>query len=396
MGLLSTLDPPTQYALMVNSFATPTASSQSDQVSVECSSVCSSCFTCVDLRSKVLSYQIHNSAFISDLNQCLEANKVLKANEKDFQSKIDLLNRQLHVAEIAVLNKQDAITSFLNTINELKKKLATVECDYETLGQKLKSYESSSYIIEHMINKGDDHKDKGKGTINYQRCPPPILNSFVNTPNDKDVNDFQVKTPLVIDPIGMVTDEGSSLSTDYFVDGLVEDWVSNSEDESDDSSECVITQNPLPVIKKSDPISSSKIYQALGFVKASKENEACVLNKMTSYKSVTKHNICAHLDLTTPNAKNYTEIITFLRRSRIFAAISTIHIPYRSHQQDFWESASIDCEVEPPVIRGKVLGHDVVVSAEHLRRLCGFQDTADQPYFARSLLGPWLFYEVQI
>ncbi|KAL8205602.1 hypothetical protein R6Q57_009153 [Mikania cordata] len=102
--------------------------------------------------------------------------------------------------------------------------------------------------------------------------------------------------------------------------------------------------------------------------------------RMASYKTVTKHNICAHLDLTTTNAKNYTEIITYLRRSRIFAAISTVHIPYRSHQQDFWESASIDCEVEPPVIRGKVLGHDVVVSAEHLRRLCGFQDTADQPY----------------
>ncbi|KAL8232203.1 hypothetical protein R6Q57_001981 [Mikania cordata] len=101
---------------------------------------------------------------------------------------------------------------------------------------------------------------------------------------------------------------------------------------------------------------------------------------MTSYKSITKHNICAHLDLTTPNTKNYTEIITFLRHSRIFAAISTVHIPYRSHQQDFWESASIDCEVEPLVIRGKFLGHDVIVSTVHLRRLCGFQDTADQPY----------------
>ncbi|KAL8209397.1 hypothetical protein R6Q57_006129 [Mikania cordata] len=91
---------------------------------------------------------------------------------------------------------------------------------------------------------------------------------------------------------------------------------------------------------------------------------------MSSYKTVTKHNICAHLELTTTNARNYTEIITFLRRSRIFTAISTVHVPYRSHQQDFWESSSIDCEVEPLVIRGKVLGHDVVVSAEHLKRLC--------------------------
>ncbi|KAL8209443.1 hypothetical protein R6Q57_006175 [Mikania cordata] len=46
---------------------------------------------------------------------------------------------------------------------------------------------------------------------------------------------------------------------------------------------------------------------------------------------------------------------------------------------DFWSSADIDCEVEPPVIRGKVLGHDVVISAEHIRRFCGCQDSLDQP-----------------
>ncbi|KAL8257482.1 hypothetical protein R6Q59_029523 [Mikania micrantha] len=229
-------DSVTQFALMVNSFAIPNASSQSDQVSQECSSSSSRCFNCVDLDSKVLAYQNHNSALISDLNQCIEANKVLKSNEKDFQSKIELLNRQLHEAEIAVLNKQDAITSYLNTINEIKKKLAIVECDYETLGQKLKSYESSSYIIEHMISKGTDQK--GKGKMSYQHCPPPILNSFVNSPDDKDVKDFQVKTPLVIDPIGMITDEGFSLSEESFVEGIVEDWVSDSEDESDYSSNC--------------------------------------------------------------------------------------------------------------------------------------------------------------
>ncbi|KAL8209522.1 hypothetical protein R6Q57_006254 [Mikania cordata] len=50
-----------------------------------------------------------------------------------------------------------------------------------------------------------------------------------------------------------------------------------------------------------------------------------------------------------------------------------------SHQQEFWASVDIDYEVEPPVIRGKVLGHDVVISAEHIRRVCGFQDSPDQP-----------------
>ncbi|KAD5318304.1 hypothetical protein E3N88_18250 [Mikania micrantha] len=271
-------EPVTQFSLMVNSSANPAASSQSDKASDDCSSHLSTCFKCVDLDSKVLAYQTHNAALISDLNQCIEANIVLKSNEKYFQAKIELLNRQLHEAEIAVLNKQDAITSYLNTINEIKKKLAIVKCDYETLGQNLKSYESSSYIIEHMISKGTDQK--GKGKVSYQHCPPPILNSFVNSPDDKDVKDFQVKTLLVIDPIGMIADKGSSLSEESFVERIVEDYVSDSEDESDDSSDCATTQNQSSIVMKGDPISSSKIYQAFNFVKASKESEACVSNKI--------------------------------------------------------------------------------------------------------------------
>ncbi|KAL8231876.1 hypothetical protein R6Q57_001654 [Mikania cordata] len=103
----------------------------------------------------------------------------------------------------------------------------------------------------------------------------------------------------------------------------------------------------------------------------------CVI--MEAFKSVSKDNICAHLDLETPNARHYTEILSFLRSLRIFTTISTIYVPYISHLQDFWSSADIDCMVEPPVIRGKVLGHDVVISSEHIRRVCGFQDSHDQP-----------------
>ncbi|KAL8265570.1 hypothetical protein R6Q59_023700 [Mikania micrantha] len=60
---------------------------------------------------------------------------------------------------------------------------------------------------------------------------------------------------------------------------------------------------------------------------------------MAGYKVVPKNNICANLDATTKNARHFTEIITFFRRSRIFTAISTVHVPYLSHQRDFWSSS---------------------------------------------------------
>ncbi|KAD2805416.1 hypothetical protein E3N88_38793 [Mikania micrantha] len=270
-------DSSTQFALMANSSA---STDSSEQVYTDCSSSQSDCFNCVDLRSKVLAYQKHNSDLMTDLDLCIEANKVLKSNEKDFQNKIDLLNRQLHEAEIAVLNKQDAITSYLNTINEIKKKLALVECDYETLGQKLKSYESSSYIIEHMISRGTD---QGKEQVNYHCCPPPILNAFVNTPNDKDVKDFQVTTPLVIDPVCLNTNQSLSQTQESRVDGIVEDWVSDSEDESENSPKHSTSQNQTPIVMKGDPISKSKIYKELCFVKASQGSEANCATKSAQF-----------------------------------------------------------------------------------------------------------------
>ncbi|KAL8245822.1 hypothetical protein R6Q59_007038 [Mikania micrantha] len=86
--------------------------------------------------------------------------------------------------------------TYLNTINETKKKLAIVECDYETLRQKLKSYESASYIIEYMISDGTDLKD-----------------------------------------------EASSLSKESFLEGVVEDWVSDSEDDYDCSPQMATVKN---------------------------------------------------------------------------------------------------------------------------------------------------------
>ncbi|KAL8225939.1 hypothetical protein R6Q57_018496 [Mikania cordata] len=115
------------------------------------------------------------------------------------------------------------------------------------------------------------------------------------------------------------------------------------------------------------------------------------LTRMANYKAFRKNNICAHLDSTTRNAGQFTEIIAFLRRSRIFTAISTVHDPYLSHQRDFWSTADIDCEVEPLVIRGKVRGHDVAVSAEHIRRVCGFQDSPDHPFLLDRYLARGCF-----
>ncbi|KAI3801964.1 hypothetical protein L1987_30084 [Smallanthus sonchifolius] len=193
------------------------------------------CLICDELEKKVETLKSHNTDLIADLTNCLEANRVLKGNELAFKNKIDLLNRQVHELEICVINKQNAITFYLNTIDETKKKLALVECDYETLNQKLKSYSNSAYILDYMISRSPGKKNAG---FRYKNCPPPVLNTMVNTPDDSLIIDFKVKTPLVVDPTEnkisqpKVNDNGASTSKSQCVDGMVEEW-----DEDDD--ECL-------------------------------------------------------------------------------------------------------------------------------------------------------------
>ncbi|KAI3819646.1 hypothetical protein L1987_13488 [Smallanthus sonchifolius] len=96
-------------------------------------------------------------------------------------------------------------------------------------------------------------------------------------------------------------------------------------------------------------------------------------------KASIKSNLCAYMIPTSKNARPFVGMIEFLSRSRIAHAISYHCTPYMSHQREFWASAEIDCEVSPPVIRGKIAGQDVVVSAAHIRRLCQFGDHPEDP-----------------
>ncbi|KAI3703706.1 hypothetical protein L1987_73900 [Smallanthus sonchifolius] len=96
-------------------------------------------------------------------------------------------------------------------------------------------------------------------------------------------------------------------------------------------------------------------------------------------KASTKSNICAYMIPTSKNARPFIGMIEFLSRSRIAHAISYICTPYASHQREFWATAEIDCEVSLTVIRGKIAGQEVIVSASRIRRLCQFGDHPEDP-----------------
>ncbi|KAD2392755.1 hypothetical protein E3N88_39732 [Mikania micrantha] len=79
-----------------------------------------------------------------------------------------------------------------------------------------------------------------------------------------------------------------------------------------------------------------------------------------------------YLDPTTKNGKEFRPMIEFLRRSRIYYAISNSCHIYRSHIQSFWESARLITLDDTYVIEANVLGQAIRVTEADIRRVLQF------------------------
>ncbi|MDV3153241.1 MAG: hypothetical protein Q8755_02535 [Candidatus Phytoplasma australasiaticum] len=96
-------------------------------------------------------------------------------------------------------------------------------------------------------------------------------------------------------------------------------------------------------------------------------------------KTDPRHNMVAHLNLTRSSPQEFSGVVTFLRRSRVFYAINRSCTVYKSLQQEFWESASVESKViaerrdRPHIteefITSKIQNVDIEVSEGTLRRI---------------------------
>ncbi|KAD5960641.1 hypothetical protein E3N88_12113 [Mikania micrantha] len=93
---------------------------------------------------------------------------------------------------------------------------------------------------------------------------------------------------------------------------------------------------------------------------------------MTNLAFGVKHNICAYLDPTTKNGKDFRPMIEFLRRSRIYYAISNHCHIYRSHIQRFLESARLITVDDIFFIEACVLGQVMRISEADVHRVLMF------------------------
>lgn len=89
------------------------------------------------------------------------------------------------------------------------------------------------------------------------------------------------------------------------------------------------------------------------------------------------HNMYVTLFLDSHGAEDYTEIIQFLMRSRIFQSISTTLSISLPNIEDFWRAVEYDSRVEPPVMRATINEQVVQFSADQIRATLQFRSVAE-------------------
>lgn len=92
------------------------------------------------------------------------------------------------------------------------------------------------------------------------------------------------------------------------------------------------------------------------------------------FQPLRHHNIIACLNTEGYGIGQCKEIMLFLRRSRIFKAITEEPLVYKNHVQDFWDTATVDNVQKPTKIIAKVVGTKVEVNEGILRRVLEFGD----------------------
>lgn len=184
---------------------------------------------CLNLEKVIDTLRADNQCTVDKLN----ANLVIKEKERSLNKVIETLKSQVHDLTCTVSLKQKAINSYLDTIDSLKREKETIKIDYETLDQKLKSYASSSYILEHMIMDRKGLKNEGLG---YNNCPPPLRNEFMYTPLD-DTQECLRSTPTApkvderLDTPKNKDKEVDMAESSDFVEGIPVDCTTDSDSE---------------------------------------------------------------------------------------------------------------------------------------------------------------------
>ncbi|GKA14876.1 hypothetical protein Tco_0694522 [Tanacetum coccineum] len=219
---------PTNFALMAYS-STSSSSSTNFEVSND-SNCCSSCLECVkdlkeqneqlvkDLRTARISVVSYKTGLESVEARLL----VFKKNESVYEEDIKLLKREIYLRDL--------------DITELKRKLELATKEKDEVQLTVQKFENSSKNLSKLLDR--QIMDKCKTGLRYNAVPPPYTGNFMPPKSDlvyPSLDDFvDVNESVSESVVEKPTVETNEPETSRKENGapIIEDWVSNSDEEN--------------------------------------------------------------------------------------------------------------------------------------------------------------------
>ncbi|GJS25966.1 putative ribonuclease H-like domain-containing protein [Tanacetum coccineum] len=220
---------PTNFALMAYS-STSSSSSTNSKVSND-SNCCSSCLECVkdlkeqneqlvkDLRTTRISVVSYKTGLESVEARLL----VFKKNESVYEEDIKLLKREIYLRDL--------------DITELKRKLELATKEKDEVQLTVQKFENSSKSLSKLLD--SQIMDKCKTGLGYNAVPPPYTGNFMPPKPDlvyPSLDDFvDVNESVSESVVEKPTVETNEPKTARKENGapIIEDWVSESEEEDE-------------------------------------------------------------------------------------------------------------------------------------------------------------------
>ncbi|GKD64678.1 hypothetical protein Tco_1306786 [Tanacetum coccineum] len=151
---------------------------------------------------------------------CGKIKQKFKANESIYSQDIKGLKFEIHIGEI--------------TIRELKKKLETVQKEKDDIQLNVDKFEHASKSLNKFIEcQIVDNCKKGLGYKNYNAVPPLYTGNFMPPTPDLSFTglDKFVNEPVVENRKAMSSEEETKVVTKNNDASIIEEWVSNDEEE---------------------------------------------------------------------------------------------------------------------------------------------------------------------
>ncbi|KAJ0658773.1 putative transcription factor interactor and regulator CCHC(Zn) family [Helianthus annuus] len=183
------------------------------EVTKPCEKCSEACKVCEEKDKKIVDLEKIKEDLLSDVKYVKESYEVLNRTVDSLKRTNAEIEKANDKMSATLMTKQSVINDYIEDCSKVKKKLELEKIESERINRLLLSYTTRDYLIDWVyptvagleaFKKKEKEEDTGKPkSVKYNRCPPPIFESY----SPRKPNEEQLDKALNIKLKSEITDE---------------------------------------------------------------------------------------------------------------------------------------------------------------------------------------------